>query len=48
MKVFELNLDADKGLSKNDILKFVGKLEIPKFRGVIERDGLPKSSNQIE
>ena len=48
IKVFELNLDADKRLSKNDILKYVEELEIPKFRGVFERDGLPKSSNQIE
>lgn len=48
IKVFELNIDADKRLSKNDILKYVEELEIPYFRGVFERDGLPKSSNQIE
>ena len=48
IKVFELNLDADQRLSKNDILKYAEELEIPYFRGVFERDGLPKSSNQIE
>ena len=48
MKVFELNLDADKGLSKNDILKYAEELDIPYFRGVFERDGLPKSPNQKE
>ena len=48
MKVFELNLDADKRLGKNDILNYAEELEIPYFRGVFERDGLPKSSNPIE
>ena len=48
IKVFELNLDADKGLSKNDILKYAEELDIPYFRGVFERDGLPKSPNQKE
>ena len=48
MKVFELNLDADKRLSKNDILKYAEELDIPYFRGVFERDGLPKSPNQKE
>ena len=48
MKVFELNLDADKRLCKNDILKYAEELDIPYFRGVFERDGLPKSPNQKE
>ena len=48
MTVFELNIDADKRLSKNDIVEYAEELEIPYFRGVFEKDELPKSSNPIE
>ena len=48
MTVFELNIDADKRLSKNDIVEYAEELEIPYFRGVFEKDELPEISNLIE
>ena len=48
MTVFELNIDADKRLSKNDIVEYAEELEIPYFRGVFEKDELPEISNPIE
>ena len=48
MRVFELNLDADEGLTNIDIFKYIDLLKVPKFRGVFMRDELPKRVNPVE
>ena len=48
MKVFELNLDADEGLTNIDLLKYIDVLKVPKFRGVFMRDELPQRVNTVE
>ena len=48
MKVFELNLDADEGLTNIDILKYIDVLKVPKFRGVFMRDELPEQVHTVE
>ena len=48
MRVFELNLDADEGLTNIDIFKYIDVLKVPKFRGVFMRDELPKRVNPVE
>jgi hypothetical protein len=48
MKVYELNLDADEGLSNIDLLKYIDVLKVPKFRGVFMRDELPERANPVE
>ena len=48
MKVFELNLDADEGLTNIDLLRYIDELKVPKFRGVFMRDELPEKPNPVE
>ena len=48
MKVYGLNLDADKGLTILHILKYMELLKVPKFRGIFMRDELPKRINPVE
>ena len=48
MKVYELNLDADEGLTNIELLKYIDVLKVPKFRGVFMRDELPERSNPVE
>ena len=48
MKVFELNLDADEGLTNINLLKYIEVLKVPKFRGVFMRDELPERPNPVE
>ena len=48
MKVYGLNLDADKGLTNVHILKYMELLKVPKFRGIFMRDELPKRINPVE
>ena len=48
MKVFELDLDADRALSNIDLLEYIELLKVPKFRGVYMRDELPKRINPVE
>ena len=48
MKVFELNLDADKDLTNIDLLRYIDELKVPKFRGAFMRDELPERPNPVE
>ena len=48
LKMFELDLDADKALSNIDLLEYIDILKVPKFRGVFMRDELPKRINPVE
>ena len=48
MKLFELNLDADEGLTNIDLFKYIDVLKVPKFRGVFMRDELPEQVNPVE
>ena len=48
MKVYGLDLDADRGLTNVEILEFIDLLKVPKFRGVFMRDELPESVNTVE
>ena len=48
MRVFELDLTADKALSNINLLKYIDLLKVPKFRGVFMRDELPKRINAVE
>ena len=48
MKVYGLDLDADKGLTNVHILEYIDLLKVPKFRGVFMRDELPKRINPVE
>ena len=48
MKVYGLDLDADKGLTNVQILEYIDLLKVPKFRGVFVRDELPESVNTVE
>ena len=48
MKVYGLDLDADRGLTNVQILEYIDLLKVPKFRGVFMRDELPESVNTVE
>ena len=48
MKMFELNLDADRALTNIDLLEYIDLLKVSKFRGVFHRDALPKRVNPVE
>ena len=48
LKMFELDLDAHRPLSNNDLLEYVNRLKVPKFRGVFHIDELPKRINPVE
>ena len=48
MKVYELDLDADKALNNVDLLEYIDLLKVPKFKGVFMRDELPERINPVE
>ena len=48
MKVFELDIPPERGLTNLDLMRYVSILRIPYFRGVFMRDELPKVDRQIE
>jgi DNA-directed RNA polymerase subunit RPC12/RpoP len=48
MKVFELNIPSEHGLTNFDLVLYIKQLKVPYFRGVFMRDELPKNSNPIE
>ena len=48
MKVFELDIPADQGLTNFDLISYIEKLKVPYFRGVFMRDELPSRKHTIE
>ena len=48
MKVFELDIPPERGLTNLDLMRYASILRIPYFRGVFMRDELPKVDRQIE
>ena len=48
MKVFELDIPPERGLTNLDLMQYASILRIPYFRGVFMRDELPKVDRQIE
>ena len=48
MKVYEVDIPSDKGLTNFDILYYTNLLKIPHFRGVFMRDELPKVIKPLE
>ena len=48
MKVFELDIPPERGLTNLDLMRYASILRIPHFRGVFMRDELPKVDRQIE
>lgn len=47
MNVFGIDI-PDKPLTNLDLIKYVGELNIPYFRGIFMRDTLPKIPHRIE
>ena len=48
MKVYEVDIPTDKGLTNFDIQNYADILKIPNFRGVFMRDELPKIPKRFE
>ena len=48
MKVYEVDIPSDKGLTNFDVFYYVNLLKIPHFRGVFMRDALPKIVKPLE
>ena len=48
MKVYEVDVPSDKGLTNFDILRYIDILQVPHFRGVFMIDELPEKINPIE
>ena len=48
MKVFELDIPTDRGLTNFDLISCIEKLKVPYFRGVFMRDELPSRKHIIE
>ena len=48
MKVYELNIPDNKGLTNVDLIKYAQSLKINTFRGVFMRDNLPQRSHTVE
>ena len=48
MKVYEVDIPTDKGLTNFDIVYYTDILKIPNFRGVFMRDELPRTIKPIE
>lgn len=48
MKVFELDIPSEKGLTNFDIERYIEMLKVPYFRGVFMRDELPSQVHSIE
>ena len=48
MKVYELDIPTEKGLTNFDILYYIDILKVSNFRGVFMRDQLPKILKPFE
>ena len=48
MKVYELDLGADIGLTDFALLKYIDLLRVPEFRGIFMLDELPERINPVE
>ena len=48
MKVFELDIPSDRGLTNFDLISYIEKLKVPYFCGVFMRDELPNKKRVIE
>ena len=48
MKVFELDIPSDRGLTNFDLISYIEQLKVPYFRGVFMRDELPDRKHIIE
>ena len=48
MKVFELDIPSERGLTNFDLISCIEKLKVPYFRGVFMRDELPSRKHIIE
>ena len=48
MKVYELNIPADKGLTDFALLRCIDSLKVPEFRGIFMLDELPNRINPVE
>ena len=48
MRVYEVDIPADKALSNFELMKYIDILKVPNFRGVFMRDELPHRINTLE
>ena len=48
MKVFELDIPSERGLTNFDLISYIEKLKVPYFRGVFMRDELTSRKHIIE
>ena len=48
MKVYELDIPFNKGLTNLDIISYINQLKVPNFRGVFMRDVLPTNPKALE
>ena len=48
MKVFELDIPSERGLTNFDLISYIEQLKVPYFRGVFMRDELPNRKHIIE
>ena len=48
MKLYELVIPSDKGLTNFDLIEYVNKLKIPNFRGIFMRDEMPQKPKPLE
>ena len=48
MKVFELDIPSDRGLTNFDLISCIEKLKVPYFPGVFMRDELPSRKHIIQ
>ena len=48
MKVFELDIPPERGLTNFDLISYIEQLKVPYFRGVFMRDELPNRKHIIE
>ena len=48
MKVFELDILSERGLTSFDLISYIEQLKVPYFCGVFMRDELPNKKHIIE
>ena len=48
LKVFELDIPSERGLTNFDLISYSEKLKDPYFRGIFMRDELPNRKHIIE
>ena len=48
MKVYEVDIPSNKGLTSFDLVRYIDILKVPNFRGVFMRDELPHRINTLE